>query len=327
MFKSTDDFTPAPPAARGFQSRVSEQTPEFWLSFLKTEEALSSPAIQKAARLLAQRPWLVAEPGYAEEKSHFYGWFADTFVPWPRAPSHQGDALADLTVYHEWLHMLTHPRGYPDALDWMAGNRANESQVSIETEILTRARVPGLQERAFPDRDIWVQRLEAGKEALFAERPQDKARMERAMALIEQPSREKALYEKSGGRFLLSDSAEETFWGFTHRELWALRRGVALWPDLSDPVEAQMNHYEAMSDAWLLRWAGPAQEVEAHRLDLQTRSLAGDGEGAIADFSAWLDARRGPHGIPFEHMALEGLAPTPLPPSPSRPQAARRAKP
>lgn len=300
---------------------VSEQTPDFWLAFLKTPGLQENAVMRRLCEKLAERPWLTRSPAYEQEKGHFYSWFADTYVPWPRSPTAQGDAVSDMTAYHEWLHMLTLPRGYADPLDWMTSIRANESQVSIETEILARARLPGMQEAAFPNLELWVDRLVEGKEALFERRPQDLARMERALNLMSEPSRESELYAKSEGRFLLSESPEETFWGFSHRELWALRRGVALWPDLSDPVEAQLGHYESLSDAWLLRWAGPAQEIERRREALLRSCEAGEAAPAIERFKSWLEEQRGPLGFPFESAALEGLPAKPLtPPARARPK-------
>lgn len=312
------------PAGAGFG--VSSQSPEFWLAFLKTPGLRDNPTMRRICERLSERPWLTRLPSFEQEKSHFYSWLADTYLPWPRSKTAQGDAISDMTAYHEWLHMLTLPRGYADPLDWMTAIRANESQVSIETEILARQRLPGMQEIAFSGCDLWVDRIALGKEPLLRSRPQDQERMERAMTLMSQPSRERDLYAKTEGRFLLSESPDEQFWGFTHRELWALRRGVALWPNPQDPVEAQLGLYESLSDAWLLRWAGPAQRIEPRREALMRACELGEGDSAILEFKAWMEAQNGPHGIPFEELALDGLPARPMPEALLPPAARSRPK-
>ena len=275
-------------------------------------------------KMLSRRGWFLAHPLWQEEKMHFHAWHSDAFMTWPRSGRQEkSDALMDLTSLHEWMHMATLPAGFESAESWRREFRANEIQVSLETEVLVRWRAPGLQHAALGDIAYWADEVEAGHAAWRA-RPGRAERESLWKARLGQTPGEQIMRDRHAHSFLMGAAPAGLPKDWTPERLWDARRQASLWPMADSAAETQIALYESGSEGWMDQWVDLAPKIESARAALRESLAAGRETEGWTAFSDALTTSMGPLQAPWEEKLLApGARPTPI----VAPVAAKKMRP
>lgn len=239
----------------------------------------------------AMRPWWFVDPVHDYERAHFSIWFAQAFL----RRTYANPVIEDLYYWHDLLHALTFPPDDSGSLaDWMRRMRTNESEVSLETEVVVYLRQPALRAQTF-DFPIWADRLIGGWPKDADERV---AAFRAACAADpELGASERALW------------AAHADWplgmppGLDARALWDWRRAVALAPTAGDPVEEGIAFYEGATAAFYRTWAHDWREAETERDAFERACAAGDWRGAVKRREALWERVSDEGGVPYGGIA------------------------
>lgn len=276
----------------------------FWKGLWKSDlfQSLMTDPRTGYAELLkkaALQPWWWVTPQHAYERKHFTVWFAQAIV----RRSYDNPVMEDLYHFHDLLHALTfvdNPTG--SEADWRLRMRADEVAVSIESELLIYARHPALRARSFPY-DIWFDQLSDGN---LNESQRQRLADYRARRQTARGDRgvwyERALREAHPA-WALPFPLSETCDMATYDTLWDLRRAVTLDPDRSNPVEAMLADYEALSDPWSDAWADDWRTVEAERLTFKSMCAEGRWQDAVKRRHRHWERVSNEDGVPYGELA------------------------